>query len=166
MGTLVLVIILNIVHTAYVSPKVSSLGELHRTETTSVGFLPRVLQTVAFHALFLGESSATILTFIGPHTCVNTLMSGHLRRLQEFLFAVFASKNISFSRMLCKPMFSPIEHISEREFALPTLEWIYTNRAFFNVFLCFLSRWWMHAKWTKTFSLQFFKVHNKKGPQI
>ena len=97
MGTLVLVIVLNIVHTAYVSSKVSSLGELHRTETTSVGFLARVLQTVAFHALFLGESSATILTFIGPNTCVNTLVSGNLRRLQEFLFAEFAAQLEIFS---------------------------------------------------------------------
>ena len=97
MGTLELVIILNVVDTAYVSPEVASLGELHGAETAGVGFLTSVLQTVALHTLFLGESSATILTFIGPNTCVNTLMSDHLRRLKEFLFAVFAAQLEIFS---------------------------------------------------------------------
>ena len=56
-----------------------------------------MLQTVAFHALLLSESSATVLTFIGPDTGVNTLMSGNLRRLQEFLAAVFAAQLEIFS---------------------------------------------------------------------
>ena len=87
MSTFVLVIILNIVDTPYVSPEISSLGELHGTETAGVGFLASVLQTVTFHTLFLSESSATVLAFIRPNTSVNTLMSSNLRRLQEFLTA-------------------------------------------------------------------------------
>ena len=56
-----------------------------------------MLQTVAFHALFLSESSATVLTFIGADTCVNTLVSGNLRGLEEFLTAVFAAQFEIFS---------------------------------------------------------------------
>ena len=91
MGTLVLVVILDVVDPPYVGPQVSSLRELHGTETAGVGLLTRVLQTVTFHALFLSESSAALLTFVGPDTGVNPLMSGDLRRLQEFLTAVLAA---------------------------------------------------------------------------
>ena len=90
-STLELVLILYIVDTAYVSPEVASLGELHGAETARVGFLTSVLQTVALHTLFLSESPAALLAFIRPDTCVNALMSGNLRRLQEFLTAVLAA---------------------------------------------------------------------------
>ena len=97
MSTLELVIILNVVDTAYVSPEVASLGELHGAETAGVGFLTSVLQTVALHTLLLSESSAALLAFIRPDTCVNALMSSNLRRLQEFLAAVFAAQFEIFS---------------------------------------------------------------------
>ena len=89
--TLVLVVVLDVMNTPDVRPKISSLRELHGAKAAGVGLLSCVFEAVTLQALFLCEGLATVLTLVRSDSRVNSFVSRHLGRLEELFAAIFAA---------------------------------------------------------------------------